>query len=149
MPTAKKQLPDEFAEFLRLLNSEKVEYLVIGGWAVNLYSNPRATGDIDILIGINKKNINKIISVLDQFGLKNVPRAYLEVAGNVIRMGLPPTKIEILTSASGIEFSECYKRQKKVKAGELEVLFISKSDLMKNKKAAGRLKDMADLEALE
>lgn len=149
MPTEKKLLPDEFAEFIRLLNSEKVEYLVIGGWAVNLYSNPRATGNIDFLIGIDKKNVDKVLSVLEKFGLKNVPRSYFAEKGNVVRMGMPPTKIEILNGASGIKFSDCYKRRKTVKVGDIKRLFISKADLMKNKKAAGRLKDLADLEALE
>ena len=149
MPTVKKPLPDEFAEFIRLLNSEKVEYLVIGGWAVNLYSNPRATADIDFLIGIDKKNVDKMLSVLEKFGLKNVPREYFKETGNVIRIGIPPTRIEVLTGASGIKFSACYKRKKIVKVGDLKLPFISKTDLMKNKLAAGRLKDLADLEALE
>ena len=145
MPTEKKPLPDEFAEFIRLLNSEKVKYLVIGGWAVNLYSNPRATGDIDFLIGIDEKNVDKVLFVLEKFGLKNVPRTYFEEKGNVVRMGMPPTKIEILTSASGIKFSECYKRRKIVKVGGIRMPFISKADLMKNKKAAGRLKDLVSV----
>ena len=90
-----------------------------------------------------------MLSVLEKFGLKNVPREYFKEKGNVIRMGLPPTRIKVLTGASGIKFSECYKRKKMVKVGGLRTPFISRADLMKNKKAAGRLRDLADLEALE
>jgi hypothetical protein len=132
-----------------LLNSEKVEYLIVGGWAVNLYANPRATADIDFLVSISKKNVDKVLVVLSKFGLKNVPRAYFNEKGNVVRMGMPPTKIEILTGASGVEFADCYKRKKVVKVGDLKMNFISKSDLLKNKLAAGRMKDLADLEALQ
>jgi hypothetical protein len=149
MPTEKKQLPEDFAEFIRLLNSAKVEYLILGGWAVNLYANPRATADIDFLVGIDKRNVDKVLSVLAEFGLKKVPRDYFREKGNVIRMGIPPTRIEILTGATGIEFAECYKRKKIVKIGDLKMNFISKADLIKNKKAAGRLKDIADVDALE
>jgi hypothetical protein len=149
MPTEKKPLPEDFAEFIRLLNSAKVEYLILGGWAVNLYANPRATADIDFLVGIDERNVDKVLSVLAEFGLKKVPRDYFREKGNVIRMGIPPTRIEILTGATGIEFAECYKRKKIVKIGDLKMNFISKADLIKNKKAAGRLKDIADVDALE
>lgn len=149
MPTEKRPLPVDFAEFIRLLNSRKVKYLILGGWAVNLYANPRATGDIDFLISIEEKNIDKVLDALTTFGMKNIPRKHFQEKGNVVRMGLPPTKIEILTSASGIEFEACYKRRKTIKIQDMRMHFISKIDLMKNKKAAGRLKDLADLEALE
>jgi hypothetical protein len=148
MPTEKRPLPVDFAEFIRLLNSKRVKYLILGGWAVNLYANPRATGDIDFLISVEEKNIDKVLDALTDFGMKNVPRKYFQEQGNVVRMGFPPTKIEILTSASGIEFESCYKRRKTVKVNDIRMHFISKTDLMKNKRAAGRLKDLADLEAL-
>jgi hypothetical protein len=149
MPTEKRPLPVDFAEFIRLLNSRKVKYLILGGWAVNLYANPRATGDIDFLIGVDEKNIDKVLEALNDFGMKNVPRKHFQESGNVVRMGFPPTKIEILTSASGIEFESCYKRKKTIKIQDIRMHFIAKQDLMKNKRAAGRLKDLADLEALE
>src|SRR5689334_23101133 len=107
MPTEKRPLPVDFAEFIRLLNSKKVRYLILGGWAVNLYANPRATGDIDFLISIEEKNVDKVLDALKDFGMKNVPRKHFQELGNVIRMGFPPTKIEILTGASGIEFDSC------------------------------------------
>ena len=149
MPLVKKPLPEDFSEFIRLLNSEKVKYVILGGWAVNLYANPRATADIDFLIGIDPKNIEKIIAALKKFGFKNVPPEHVREKGNVIRMGRPPTRIELLTGATGIEFEECYKKKKQIKMGSLKMNFISKNDLIKNKKAAGRPKDIADVDALQ
>ena len=145
----RKPLPEEFREFIQLLNSEKVEYLVLGGWAVSVHGNPRFTSDIDFLIGIDAKNVGKVKKVLGRFGLKNVPDDYFMEKGNVIRMGRPPTKIEILTGASGIEFESCYKRRKSMLLDGLKINFISKADLIANKKASGRPKDMIDVDALE
>ncbi len=149
MPTEKKRLPEDFEEFILLLNSEKAEYLILGGWAVNLYAQPRATADIDFLIGLDAKNIDRVIRAVEKFGFKNVPREYFQEKGNVIRMGIPPNRIEILTGASGIDFGECYKRKKQIKIGKIKMNFISKIDLIKNKMAAGRSKDVADVDALQ
>ncbi len=145
----KKQLPEEFKEFIRLLNSAKVKYIVLGGWAVNLYANPRATADIDFLVGIDEKNVQKILGALSDFGLKNVPLEYFSEKGNVVRMGMPPSRIEILTGASGIDFEECYKSKKRIKLDDITINFISKKHLIQNKKSAGRPKDIADVDALE
>ena len=145
----RKPLPEEFKEFIQLLNSEKVEYLVLGGWAVSVHGNPRFTADIDFLIGIDPKNVGKIKKVLERFGLKNVPDDYFTEKGNVIRMGRPPTRIEILTGASGIEFESCYRRKKQKTLDGLKINFISKVDLIANKKASGRPKDLIDVDALE
>lgn len=145
----KKQLPAEFKEFIRLLNSAKVKYVVLGGWAVNLYSNPRATADIDFFVSIDEKNVQKILGVLAEFGLKNVPLEYFLEKGNVVRMGMPPTRIEILTGATGIQFDECYQSRKRIKLDDISINFISKKLLIKNKKAAGRPKDIADVDALQ
>ena len=145
---AKKQLPDAFKEFIQLLNSEKVKYLVIGGWAVNIYGNPRVTADIDFFVSIESKNVDKIIDVYKQFGLDNVPREHFDTEGNVIRLGFPPTRIELLTGISGVTFSECYKNKKQIILEGIKINFISKYDLIKNKIASGRHKDLADVDAL-
>ena len=144
----RKPLPEEFKEFIQLLNSEKVRYLVLGGWAVSIHGNPRATGDIDFFIGIDSKNVDKMKVVLAKFGLKNVPVEYFE-KNNILRMGVPPTRIEILTGASGIEFDSCYKNKKRMDVEGLKINFISKKDLIVNKKAAGRPKDIVDVNSLE
>ena len=145
------QLPPDFKELLRLLNSKKIEYLVVGGYAVALYGYPRATGDIDIWIAISKENARKTVEALKEFGF-NIPTLkedlFLEKERN-IRMGMPPLRIEILTSIDGVQFKECYKRKKKVAINGIKINFISLFDLKKNKKASARLQDLADIENLE
>jgi len=144
-------LPKDFKELLQLLNSKKVEYLVVGGYAVALYGYPRATGDMDIWIAISKDNARKTVEALKEFGF-NTPRLkeelFFEKEKN-IRMGNPPLRIEILTSIDGVEFTECYGNKKTVTIDDIGINFISLEDLKKNKKASGRYQDLADLENLE
>ena len=145
------RLPQDFKEFLQLLNSKKIEYLVVGGYAVALYGYPRATGDMDIWVAISKINAHKIVEALKEFGF-NVAELkeelFLEKEKN-IRMGIPPLRIEILTSIDGVEFTECYSNKEIVIIDDIEINFISLEDLKKNKKASGRYQDLADLENLE
>ena len=145
------RLPQDFKELLQLLNSKKLEYLIIGGYAVALYGHPRATVDIDIWIAISKDNAQKIVEVLKEFGFNVTELTENLFLGEdkVIRMGIPPLRIEILTSIDGVEFDECYKNKNTVKIDDILVNFISLTDLKKNKKASGRLQDLADLENLE
>lgn len=145
------RLPKDFKEFLQLLNSKRIEYLVIGGYAVALYGYPRATGDMDIWIAISKDNAHKLVAALKEFGF-NLPKLqkklFLEKR-RVIRMGNPPLRIEILTSIDGVEFCECYKNKQAVTIDKVEVNFISLEDLKKNKKDSARHKDLDDLEHLK
>jgi len=144
-------LPKDFKELLQLLNSKKIEYLVVGGYAVALYGYPRATGDIDIWIATSKDNAHKTVEALKEFGF-NTPQLkeelFLEKEKN-IRMGNPPLRIELLTSIDGVEFTECYRNKKTVAIDDIDINFISLEDLKKNKKAGGRYQDLADLENLE
>ena len=145
------RLPKDFKELLQLLNSKKIEYLVVGGYAVALYGYPRATGDMDIWIAISKGNAHKTVEALKEFGF-SAPQLkeelFLEKEKN-IRMGNPPLCIEILTSIDGVEFAECYENKKTVTIDDIDINFISLEDLKKNKKASGRYQDLADLENLE
>lgn len=146
---ADKHLPDEFREFLKFLNSHKVRYLLIGGWAVGIHANPRLTADIDFLIGVDDKNIEGIIAALADFGIKGVQKEFFKKKDNTFKIGRPPLKIEILNKALGIDFEKCYKRKKVVKLDGLNVKVISKPDLIKSKVAANRPKDLADLAELK
>jgi len=145
------RLPKDFKELLQLLNSNQIEYLVVGGYAVALYGYPRATGDIDIWVAVSKDNAHKTVEALKEFGF-NAPELkeelFLEKEKN-IRMGNPPLCIEILTSIDGVEFTECYGNKKTVTIDDIDINFISLEDLKKNKKASGRYQDLADLENLE
>lgn len=144
------RLPQDFKDFLRLLNSKEVEYLVIGGYAVSYHGYPRSTGDMDIWVAAHPDNAEKIVEVLKEFGFgrESLSSDLFLKKDQVTRMGLPPIRIEILTSISGVEFSDCYNSRVTDTIDDVEINIINLDDLRKNKKAAGRHKDLGDLENL-
>ena len=144
------RLPTDFKKFLRLLNSGGVEYLVVGGYAVALHGHPRSTGDLDIWIATTPNNVARVRRALTEFGFSEelAASAPLHIGGKVIRMGRPPLRIELLTSVSGVAFDASYRRRAAQIVDDVEVAFISRADLLANKRAAGRTQDLADLEAL-
>jgi len=146
---APRLLPDDFKEFIQCLNKHRVRYLLVGGWAVGIYGNPRATKDIDFLISTDDENIGKLQPALLEFGAPTVPDTVFQEPGNVFRMGISPVQIDIINRASGVEFDECYARREMLTAEDVEISVISREDLVRNKKASGRLRDLADVEFLE
>lgn len=147
---AKTALHPDFKDFLRLLNSREVRYLVVGGYAVGYYGHPRATGDMDVWIEVSEVNAGKMASVFRDFGMPSeaVSEALFLEEGKIIRMGVPPVRLEVITRASGVDFNDCYARREDVEIDDIPVPFISLDDLKANKQAAGRLKDLQDLEQL-
>jgi len=144
-------IPPDFSEFLKLLNEHKVKYLIIGGYAVSFHGYVRATGDMDIWIKRDAKNAKKMIQVFDKFGF-NSNNLQLDIflnPKNVVRMGVPPVRIEIMNSISGVGFDECYKKRVKDNWNNIPVSIISLDKLKANKRASGRLKDLSDLEHLK
>jgi len=144
------QLPKDFSDFLKLLNSKQVEYLIIGGWAVGYYGYPRATGDLDIWISNSESNAMKLVQVFKEFGF-NVKELSVEIftkQNQITRIGVPPLRIEILTSISGVKFDECYPKKEVVTIDDLQMYLIGLDDLKKNKAAAKRYRDLDDLENL-
>lgn len=144
-----KQLPEDFKDFIKFLNSNNVCYLLVGGWAIGIYGNPRATKDIDFLVAMDDENLEKLKIALIEFGAPPIDLGQFKEKGQVIRMGSSPIQIDIINEATGIDIKECYSRRNIVKVEGLEVSLISKEDLVKNKKASGRTKDLADAEYLE
>jgi len=142
------QLPPDFKEFLRLLNSNDVEYLIVGGYAVNYYGYSRATADLDIWIAIDAGNADRVARVLREFGFANTRAATFLEPAKIIRMGVPPVRVEILTSISGVEFADCYARRVTADFDGVPANVIEITDLKRNKAASGRLKDRLDLEEL-
>jgi hypothetical protein len=143
-------LPPDFKEFLRLLSQHKAEYLLVGGYAVGYYGYPRATADIDIWINKDPDNAVKLISVLKDFGFNN-PQINKEIFlqdNQIIRMGVPPLRIELITTISGVEFIECFPEKFIAIIDNVEVNLISLKHLKINKKASGRYKDLDDLDHL-
>ena len=144
------QLPQDFKEFLKLLNKHEVKYLLIGGYAVSYHGYPRSTADMDIWVAIEPNNADRLVAVLREFGF-DVPKLETSLFLNedkVIRMGLPPLRIEVLTTISGVNFDECYSGRIIDNIDGVEVNIISLKHLKINKKASGRYKDLDDLEYL-
>lgn len=142
-------LPPDFKEFLRLLNSERVEYLLVGAYAVGYYGYPRPTGDLDVWVDRNIDTAAKLVQVLDHFGFsEGVSSELFLTPDRVVRMGVPPVRIELLSSISGVEFPACHARRLEATLDGISVSLISRDDLIVNKIAAGRPKDLNDLKQL-
>lgn len=143
------QLPRDFRDFLRLLNDHEVEYLLLGGYAVAYHGFPRTTLDMDIWIANTAENAAKMVRVMKAFGFTGeISPALFRSDDGVVRMGVPPMKIEIMTHASGVTFRECFRRKVVDVIDGIPVNVISLEDLRSNKTAAGRHKDLDDLEHL-
>jgi hypothetical protein len=144
-------LTSDFKEFAELLNSNQVDYLVVGGYALAAYGHPRYTGDLDLWIGTNAVNAVRVLNALAQFGFgsRGIQRQNLVVPNRVIQMGFPPSRIDLLTSIDGFDFSECSERRMTVALDGVLLNFISVDDFKINKRAVGRHQDLADVDALE
>ena len=144
------KLPRDFKEFLKLLDKHGVEYLLIGGYAVSYYGYPRPTSDMDIWIAMHPDNASRITAAVREFGF-NTPdlneQLFME-RGNIVRMGHPPMRLEILNAIDGVEFKQAFKGRTIDKIDGQKVNLISLKDLKLNKKAAGRPKDLDDLSKL-
>ena len=144
-----RQLPEDFKEFLKLLNSNKVQYLLIGGWAVGYYGYTRFTADMDIFIGISEENISSMKLALHEFGVPEFDRSMLTTKGNVFRIGRAPLRIEVINEISGVDFNDAFSNKEFIELDDqLRIPIISLEDLFKNKSSTGRAKDKADLEEL-
>jgi hypothetical protein len=145
-----QELPPDFKEFLNLLRVNQVEYLLIGAYAVGYHGYPRATQDLDVWIACTPQNATRIVAVLHEFGFATpeVTTEFVLRPNNIIRMGEEPVRIEILNWASGVDFDDCYRERVVDEVDGVEVSIIGLNHLKTNKKAAGRLKDLADLEEL-
>jgi hypothetical protein len=144
------QLPPDFKEFLQLLNSKGVEYLLVGGYAVGYYGYPRATGDMDIWIAIHPHNAQKIVEALREFGFGTPdlsPELFLREE-RIVRMGTPPFRIEVFTTISGVRFDVCYANRVVDVIDEIQINLINLAHLKINKQASGRPKDVNDLQNL-
>ena len=149
--TGEVVLNQDFKEFIQLLNDNRVRYLVVGGYAVALHGYPRYTRDIDIWVELSEENATHIVEALEQFGFASLglKESDFLVKEQVIQLGYAPNRIDIITTLSGVTFAECYEKRVPVEIDGVKINFIDLDSLRKNKKATGRLQDMADLENLE
>lgn len=143
-------LPRDFRDFLKLLNANRIRYLVVGGYAVAYHGYVRYTGDLDIFVELSRENAERMTRALHEFGfdLPEVKPSLFLRRGKIIRMGYEPMRLEILNEIDGVTFEECYQRKQIARVSGLRINFIALPQLLKNKRASGRQKDLADVEAL-
>jgi hypothetical protein len=141
----------DFLDIIRALSAAEVRFLVVGAYAVNLYTDPRATGDLDIWVQPTAENAHRLMQALSDFGapLDAISESDFSTPGVTLQIGVPPRRIDILTEISGVRFDEAWTGHTVHPFGTVTAPFIGKSAIIKNKKATGRPKDLADLERLE
>jgi hypothetical protein len=140
----------DFKELLELFNENRVEYMIVGGYALAFHGAPRYTGDIDIYIKPDLKNSHHVMAALEKFGFGSIG---LKVENfthpeRVIQLGVPPVRIDIMTSITGVSWKEASGGKIKGKYGNVEVYYIGREQFILNKKTTGRKRDIADLELL-
>jgi hypothetical protein len=147
---AANQLPPDFREFLKLLHGARVEYLLVGGYAVGYYGYPRATMDMDVWIAVHPDNAARVSKVMRRFGFpeESVPPEIFLRKGEMVRMGVAPVRLEILTELSGVAFQPCWRRRRRARLDGVIVNLIGLADLRRNKHASARHKDLGDLSHL-
>ena len=144
-------LNQDFREFIQSLNDNGVRYLVIGGYAVALHGYPRYTKDMDVWIELSAENAARMVKALEQFGFGSLGLQASDFSepDQVIQLGYPPARIDLITTAPGVEFESCYESRVEVEIEGVVVNFIDRESLKRSKRATGRLQDLADLENLE
>lgn len=140
----------DFVDMLSALNGAGVEYMIIGAHAVAAHGHPRATGDLDIWVRASYDNAQRVLHALQEFGapLHDLTSADLSSNDTVFQIGVPPARIDILTSISGVDFLRAWRNKIKIEVEGLEAYCIGKRELMENKRATGRPQDLADVAAL-
>lgn len=143
-------LNPDFKEFAEWLNAKGVEYLVVGGYALAAHGHPRYTGDIDFWVRPTPDNIDRLLSALTAFGFGSLGLQAGDFgADTVVQLGQPPRRIDLLTTIDGVTFEHCYARREPVELAGVQLNIIGLEDFKINKRATGRLKDLADLESLK
>lgn len=142
------RLPRDFKEFLKLLDANKAKFLMVGGYAVNFHGYARTTGGLDLWVGLDESNAERVAASLRDFGFPQTSSAMFSRPDQIIRIGVPPIRLEVMTTTSGVDFDDCWVRRETATIDELQVPVIRLDDLRINKRSAGRSKDLADLDEL-
>lgn len=144
------EIQPDYKDLLKLFNENEVEYTIVGAFALAYYGVPRYTGDIDIYLKPYKQNADRIISALTEFGFGSLGlgSSDFETENQVIQLGVPPVRIDLITSLTGVSWEEVYNNRQLGHYGDIKVNYIGRDQFIKNKRATGRKKDLADLEML-
>lgn len=144
------EVQPDFRDLLALFNAHQVEYMIVGGYALAFHGAPRYTGDIDIFVRPTSENARRILTALDEFGFGSLGLTVedFESPDNVVQLGAPPVRIDLITSITGVSWEDALSDCVDGKYGELPVKYIGLDRFISNKRATGRKKDLSDLEAL-
>lgn len=144
-------LSPDFKDFFKSLNERSVRYLVVGGYAVALHGHPRYTKDLDVWIGRDEENATRLVEAIENFGFESLglKKEDFLVPDQIVQLGYPPSRIDIITTLPGVVFDECYTERVEVPVDEFTIHFINLENLKDNKRASGRYQDLADLENLQ
>jgi hypothetical protein len=144
------EIRTDFKELLELFNKHKVEYLIVGGYALAFHGAPRYTRDIDLFVRPTTDNAERILAALDDFGFGslNLSTGDFTMPGMVVQLGVPPVRIDLITRVSGVAWEKADAGKVAGFYSDVAVFFISREDFITNKKTTGRIKDAADIEAL-
>lgn len=144
------EVQPDFKDLLELFNAHQVEYMIVGGYALAFHGAPRYTGDIDIFVKPTLENARRILTALDEFGFGSLGLTVedFERPDNIVQLGVPPVRIDLITSITGVSWEDALSDCVDGKYGELPVKYIGLNEFISNKRATGRKKDLSDLEAL-
>jgi hypothetical protein len=141
---------NDFAELFACLNARGVRAIVVGGYALAFHAKPRFTKDIDILIEPTMENAAALVRALEDFGFGGLGLTTEDFTrpGMVVQLGVPPNRVDLMTSIDGVTFDEAWAGRAAGKYGDVSVCYLGRAELTRNKRASGRAQDLADLEAL-
>ncbi len=144
------EVQPDFRELLGLFNAHSVEYMIVGGYALAFHGAPRFTGDLDVFVRPTAQNAHRILAALNDFGFGslNLGAEDFSTQDRVVQLGVPPVRVDLITSVSGVSWEACWAGRQPGAYGDVPVAFIGREQFIANKRAVGRTKDLADLEAL-
>ena len=144
------EVQPDFRDLLELFNKYKVDYIIVGAYALGFHGAPRYTGDLDVFVKPDPINAKRIMQALQEFGFGSVDltSADFEEEGKVVQLGFPPVRVDIITSITGVSWEKARSGRVKGPFGDLKVHYLGRDDFIANKRALGRKKDLADLEAV-
>ena len=144
------EIYQDFKELLELLNAHEVEFVIVGAYALAFHGVPRFTGDIDILVKPDPGNAGKILNALKEFGFGSLDlnESDFQEPDKVIQLGVAPVRVDLITSLTGVSWEDAFSGKVKDNYGSIQVYYLGREELISNKKALGRKKDLADIEAL-
>jgi hypothetical protein len=145
------EAPRDFVELFRCLNAHNVEYLIVGGYAVAFHGYPRFTGDLDLFVNPDEKNADKVLQALEEFGFAELGLVSedFRTPDRLVSLGYPPERVDIVSAIDGVTWNEAWAARFPGSFGGVEVFFIGRSELVRNKRASGRSQDRVDADALD